>query len=953
MDRLLDDTVGSEMAAFVLARAAELHLRRSASRPPRVVVAQTQTAPERLVSQVSECLSLGGRFYPMADELDLDISLNHDQVPSGAQVVLCVDLLSTENTARRAVAAIVRTEAIPSVITCVVDARQHRGPIEIFNRSIPVLALANVTIDVDATEIDPATTIIDIDPILRRPVEPGSGSVTQVLIGEDELLDWCAQDPGILRLGHIKRPPRVHFSAYLQVDRLLRDTSAAAKIGTAVVSVVTDILADWKHSGATAADVGTIQIWHPGNETDYAGLLAGLVRERLIATGHQVGFTRAVPRGVAGDRWAFPTMLGDESAGRPVVIVDWGVVSMTSVQQMIRLAAGAGASSIIAVALLKQTSDQDTEVLVGHRAVAGKSASWDLRDQPLAERAVPTAVRFVTATSVAGMPAHDCGICATRERYTRDYSSAPARLRNHAEHLTDVMRSKTREEVARTVAMDLFNVPISGHDVADYLRWRRLVQRALRETVVRQEVVDQLASLVDDPHRSRLSRDSLLRLLAAEQQWLKLPPLRFGVARDLLAVLCTGSLAESTDSAWLRIQALIVFSSAKPELFVQQLPCLLTQVVDEPLLVDQILLDCHRLLQVSPQDSPIDVGEMRIGLQRSRDLLEQRLETNDSSLLRDHRHVLSELILTAKYHERYSPRGGAQTAWSRLIEDLNRVVVQHRLESDLLLVRGFVEDLQDRPPVLSVDFDPRDDWDSCATKLVERALVNLPPLRAILAGDYVEDRIGQANQQRLLKLSEPNGIAGLRDVGDKLHRLIHEPWAPGDPQWRTLRRELLTKLNWWYRVFVAAHLPDHERPALFVDLIASAPINLGDRVARTLAAHGVEATVENADIGANATVFCPSRLLDHVIGHLLDNARRHGVPGAECRFHVAYRVGPNRTVQFALRNTGSKPRAVPGRGLRSCNDKLAPFDAGVVGELLADDDWTFQSVVTLSSWQGA
>jgi hypothetical protein len=943
VDRLVTSTVGVGLAGYVLARKSEGQLRGpdATARPAAVVLAATM--PELLASQLSECLSLGGRCYATPGELDLDGVSSHDQMPDGARVVLCADLISTENTVRRAVAAIARTTAEPAVIACLIDARAQHGPITIFNKQIPVVSLCEVDIS-EPPQPASNSSFTDIDPILWRPVVAPTAQATPLAISEDELLDWCGADRTVLRLGHIKRPPRVHFSAYLRLDRLLHNEIAADRIIIAAASTVTGHLDRWRNGRGENAALDTVQIWHPESEGNYAGMLANRLRDRLLANRFRAVPVRRVPRGVAADRWAFPSTLGNDCQGQPVVIVDWGTVSTTSVQQMIRLAASAGAASIIAITLLNQIPDQDTEVLVGYRAVSGAPGQQ-------AERIVPTAVHFITATSIAGMPAHDCGVCATRERYAVDPEEAPKRLRRHAELLRDMMRTKTREEITHSVAADLFNVPVSGQDVADYLRWRGLLRRALRVTAKREEVLDRLRALVAGEHSIRWSRDNLVRLVAAEQQWLKLPPLRFGEARELLAALCVQNLGSPTASEWLGIQALIVLATTSPEQFVARLPELLAHVVSEPELVDQILLECYQLLRKAPQDTPVAITQLHAGLLRCRDHLDKYSDSNNVAVLRDHRHVLSELVVTAKYRQRSRPHD-AQTAWARLQTDLNRVVIEHRLDSEVLRVRDFVDDLQEHPPARQINFDPQDDWNRCTTQLVERVLTNLPPLRQILTSAYVEDRLGQANQQKLFQLTEPNGISALQAVTNLLNELVHEPWLPSEPRWRARRQDLLARLKWWYRMFLATHLPESERPAIFVDLIGSAPVRLAEQVDQILTAHGVAALIDHADLGQHTLVFCPDRLLDQTVGHLLDNAQRHGVPDTERQFHVDYQSVDEQTIQFILHNTNSQPTPVPGNGIRSFNDMLAPFGGSVSGTTTTGK-WTFKSTITLSLWQGA
>ena len=55
--------------------------------------------------------------------------------PPGAKVVLCTDLVSTENAVRRAAMTVAGGEADPLVIACVVDARDTRGPVRLLNRA--------------------------------------------------------------------------------------------------------------------------------------------------------------------------------------------------------------------------------------------------------------------------------------------------------------------------------------------------------------------------------------------------------------------------------------------------------------------------------------------------------------------------------------------------------------------------------------------------------------------------------------------------------------------------------------------------------------------------------------------------------------------------------------------------------------------------------------------------
>jgi len=533
----------------------------------------------------------------------------------------------------------------------------------------------------------------------------------------------------------------------------------------------------------------------------------------------------------------------------------------------------------------------------------------------------------------------------TRDRYQLDEEAAPPRLIRHAELLREILRRREWKEVSRDSAADLFTVPVTGNEAIDYLRWRRLLLRGLRTVSARQEVIDRLRTLTGQTAPElEWTSVGLIRLLAAEQQWLRLPPLHFDIAAELLSQVCVGCLEQVTAPSWLRVQALMVMSAAVPHRLVELLPRLLDLAGNEAVLIDQMLLDCCRLLLRSPGDLPIDMAQLRRNLQVCRDFLEEQ----PAEAAEDHVHVVRNLLTIADYRVLSKPKG-PQAAWERLREDLVRPVVRHRLEAELLLVRSFVEDIELVEPSAEAARTVGADWDTCARQLEERALANLPPLRQILSGDFVSDQLGRRDQSRLLTLARP-GVGELRAVTDKLHSLAHGPWRPADPTWHAERRELLDRINWWNRMFLAAHVTD-EAPALLVELIRSAPIELGECVLKLLESHQAQATIE-ASQQARVQVFCPEKLLDQIIAHLLENVEKHCVKGAVCRLQIEYLPPADGTVQIVVRNSGTQPSTPAGRGLKALSDKLRPFGGSLSGQVLAGGEWTFAAVATLPVWHG-
>jgi hypothetical protein len=948
-ERLLTGTVGVSLAAFVLARKVELALRASARGETPTRVIQVGSAPRSLARQLSECLVLGGRYYSQQSELDVDEPPMGEQVPAGEKVVLCTDMICTENTVRRAAAMIAGRDADPLAIACVVDTRDRRGPVRLLNRTIPVVSLAQVKVRFRGSADEKVT---DIDPLMLQPEVPAYTEATPAQ--EDDLLTWFANQD-VFRLGHIDDPPHRHYSSFIP-PQAMRQQAVRDRITDAVLQNVKCALADIRTRGAPDPITDTpLAIWQVTGDGN-AETLAEIVRDHLSAEGFQVSVATAIPRWTVGDAWAFPTSLSDVTKPLGVLIIHWWAITGSTLLQLVGLAAKSGASWIAAVCVLNQLHEANgADAFRMLRAMSepvavAHTGGEQLVADPSRASPIPVAVRFVARTSITAFNAHGCPMCATRERYRLDDETAPPRLINHAEQLRDMLRPRELEEVARDSAADLFTVPVMGHEAADYLRWRGLLLRARRTVRDRQEVIDRLEVLIGkSPPEREWSSVGLIRLLAAEQQWLRLPPLYFQRAEDLLSRVCVKSFEQFTAPLWFRVQTLMVMSAAVPQRMVELLPRLLASAGNEPVLIDQMLLDCCRLLLRAPGNSPIDMMRLRHNLLECRNYLEKQSAKPGAPAADDHLYAVRSLLTIADYRILSKPQT-PQAAWERLSEELVHPVIRHRLEADLLLFRSFVEDIERVEPSPESARAAEADWDACARQLEERALANLPPLREILAGDFVSDWLGGRDQHRLLTLARPH-VGELRAVTDKLHALAHGPWRPADPSWQAVRRELLDRINWWNRIFLAAHLPDNELSALLVELINSAPSKPGTCVTRVLDSHRTKASISGTEHD-QTDVFCPGRLLEQIVAHLLENIEKHRIPDADCRLHVEYKQPDEDTIHIVVRNSGTAARRPPGRGLKALNDKLRPFGGSLTHQALNGDQWTFAATVVLPLWHG-
>ena len=97
----------------------------------------------------------------------------------------------------------------------------------------------------------------------------------------------------------------------------------------------------------------------------------------------------------------------------------------------------------------------------------------------------------------------------------------------------------------------------------------------------------------------------------------------------------------------------------------------------------------------------------------------------------------------------------------------------------------------------------------------------------------------------------------------------------------------------------------------------------------------MNATVTGPQHG-QVKVFCPEKLLEQVVTHVLENIDKHKVKDTACRLHVEYRQPDQGAMRIVVRNSGTVACTQPGRGLEALNDKLRPFGGSLRGQELTE-----------------
>ena len=943
-DVLLEHVAGLGTIAFLLAR--QLLSDVPGATGPGTSIIQVGPASRGLAETLGSTAGARGRTYVMADEFDSPTRTDH--VRSDRSLVLCGDVMLTGNSMRRAVAEVLSWGANPVAIVTAIDGRSVDEPFEVYGRRVPIIRLARVTLEPTAGSPD---EVVDIDPVLRAPVHAAPSRPAYIGFAPDAFITAIAEVPNAIGLGHVERWTNRHFTAYLNAPLIIDSGNPMRDV---VADSITTEVSRWRRG----SDQNRLVVYVPGSAESYASPFAELVAGRVRRSLDLVEPVEIVevPRYVAGSRWAFPDRLDPRlTSASDVLLVDWGSLDAVTVTQLVRLAAGAGARRVLAIVVLSQMSAHEEQALTMIRAVDGSSAEGE----PSPDGAVVSVrIRFLTGLALPALGRGECPLCQLAAQLNGDLEDGrlPATVARHVRDLAEHLVPVSRDAAIRR-STDAFGVPIGSPAAAAYIRLRAMLAGALRATAERQRVADFIADLAT--RLSQADTRAVVRLLAAERQWLKLPPLRFDDLRADVSTIVRYAAESEENEPRLRVQAVLVLASAAPEDFVRHLVTLWRSALKYRELQLHLIYQVHRLLRRRPGDLPVGLELLRERVEQCRGL--HRSGRTPERLPDDLDWLLTSLLYAVERETIARQSLDARAAWVALVEHRYLDQLNDHSAAEAAIVRLLWQ--METPPASQDDLDHAvvgamwRSWRAIEAFLHNHVLPFLPPLRNILLGPFVQEHLLPAERARLERLLLSDGAGEVAQLGSRLRELLHRRTL--DMGWLAQWNEVAVDLQWLQQVVVSAGDPPVE-PADLAMLLRACPASVTDVLTRTVK----EAAARNwpVQIELPATlitepvdlrVFCPQDLLADATQQVVRNAATHRAPGEESsvvRMEVLVDASPDEVV-VTFRNTGTVPVTQPGkgRGIAGIRDQLTDFLAHL--EVLdPPDPWTFAVELRLQRW---
>jgi hypothetical protein len=844
-------------------------------------------------------------------------------------VLLLVDAISSGATVGRELLDVSASEPGRVVVATIVDTRpeaeraKSADHLDLPSGRVPLVKLATVSVE---AEDDSDARLVD--PVLRRPEDPGR-PVPRYLNEQKKYVDAMKRNSAA-RLGHIERPADRHYTAYVDPTLLFREEEWSR---TVLADLTTEI--EKRHRRPDLAGT-TVGILYPAATADDLREAATLLRKALCNVGLDLPEGPvAVPRAAHATNWqlsgsvVFPAV-------RHAVILDSGASTGRTVQQLVGLAADMGVSMITVVLLLNGMSDSDAvnlqRITTVHRSTG----------QPPSGRA-EVEIIYVARTAMSRVPSGHCTVCALRDSYEAAALHTPLQdsLAKHRSWLVSMLTPRAKQELFEEQAVDLFGATVTQAECVEYLSWRLRLREADLNTKRRQDVAKRLRSGTME----RPVRDSLLRLLVAESQWLDSEPLSFPEYRAIIADLAVGML--TGDQALLveqrlRIQAVILLVRIAPDRFAQELGAILRKNQRQGVVVSQMLLETLLLISrvgaPGPHERRAVVGQIVQSLDSLQDHLRQ--DPTEQLFLRL---PLVRYVTSYAMRSQQPPPTDVQSAWAALRDEFK--AAGHDYANRAWMVRSDIEFAEAGDDVTDLG-GIRDGWSSCANFLLDRILPNLRPLRQILLSRAVRGDIPGELGVRWEQTVQVEGDKLVDDTTVRIDDYVEWLRRSGRTD-AVLARTLFADLEWWSRFAL-------DDDGILPSLIHRAPVDALEVVRRRFAGDDIELDDSRLSDAApeGFQAFCTDRLLNDIVSHILMNAQRtHRIEGIPQRILVELDLTATSQLIITVFNDASTRESVGNRsGLDAVGHRLERF-GGEIYEVEPKEDWTFAVAIRLEKWR--
>ena len=473
------------------------------------------------------------------DEVDGRLPRRNPIFEEKDNVIILTTIISTKETARRSLKAVLRDLANPIAVLGIIN-QSSDELIATWGKEIPTISLINnVDFEISQEEISKQ----NLQPIFKAPFgyndEPFDSETKPDK--EIEKIYNLITEQKALHFSHLGKTNSRHFTFYLSATRLLNDEEKSEKL---IYGKFYDRIKEWLDDiKATAFD-----IWRPTPDfklSNPVNKIASKISNHFAQKGkYYCNNISEIKRAANYGEW---TLINPSeyqmNPSANIVVVDWGSLTGNTTQQMINLAAQEGKKNILVCILFSQLPSKEEEFLLNIKEVKGlkKENRQGLFEAPVfSEISSAVSVNFFYRLPLKNYESADCPVC--------EHIHALREFEIKGEHMSDFY-TKRRERLkikdkdkTDLPPQDFYandNIFLDSEVILNMFKFRVLLQEALLSTMKRKQIEDYFVRIFQNIEKEKINSKSevysILYFLSTEIMWMQKPPLVFLSIRKTLS----------------------------------------------------------------------------------------------------------------------------------------------------------------------------------------------------------------------------------------------------------------------------------------------------------------------------------------------------------------------------------------------------------------------------------
>jgi orotate phosphoribosyltransferase len=962
--KIVERSCGVELLMFALSQQVIKSRAWSSVGPANTILADSTVAATHL-EKMREYLGTDVDQQTIPGETGAPVLPGSRVLPDGARVIVYCDVMAASEAVGRCLRQVRREGAQAIAIACVVDARETQGSeLTLLDMKVPVISLTSLDMVVPETT---TMSISNINPITRKIEETIDRHLTYEI--SRGALDELIRENKALHFSHVGRPIGRHFTFYLN----------ALPFDSPLISETFDKLIDrvinaWNDS-IGRSESPKLEVWHPAPEpkpSEPARRFAEMIKNRR----KDVALIRTISRESAYGRWVF-TGTQDSSVSHPtVVIVDWGALTGTTVMQMVRLAAEAGARRILVCVFLSQIDSDEESFLRSIRMLQVRTKarqfetfkSLPFEGSELIEIFPQVVVTFLSGFPIEAYSRYECPVCQQLDRLSQE-NYPNALLKNFAIHQEETrLRLRDRKELQDAEPRDFDNNSIDSESLLWMVDFRGTLVEALTSTASRYAVGNRIRSMFQNAKASQLPSPEILRFLrflSVESQWLRKPPLYFSDLRDTIAEMALLVALNPAIPEGDRLNATIVLRTSNKALFAKRFSSLFRALSVSDSLLRQLLYDAFTYLTRPYHQTATVFEPLRDGLKDVQAGIDDRslqLLGNDAGEISATVEILlmraqTELATAGARQdtpvqswshlrhifsaENYHPHDSVPKAANWILPGLDAEIIERQIEKRSSSPRA-------NPDVVGWLKSLKEAWTTCSRFLDYNILPRLVRLKPVLLSQDARDALGDDTVKPLIRLIDelPKSKAPVSEseFSRLVNRISEDPdTAISTEVWANYKANVD-----WYSEHLLRAREESRRPSRLIEFIFTAPRPLRSIVnsvyenlkqkhllPENLRVSGIEGL-------SDQLVFCTETLLRDVVNEVFLNISSHlsnpRKPVDVCLNSESAQDG----VIFTVSNDNSKTKEPAGQGLHRLDNRLKAFSGNIKPNPRPEDRrWTY------------